>query len=340
MMSKKFIFILSIFLIFISLVGVYAVEYQHTMSDFNQIVENESPDDLTGCCSVAFQLNGTDSLFAFRRDAGYSADIYIEKINWHGKEAIKQYKTDGNYFCQVIITDDGWVIGYGGVDDGIDNQRVENITAQMVVNNTTISEGGLKQIHEIKSLYGLGHTLIKAPDGKYGVATAESTFTGQLAPGDYISVPNKEAYIRKGNLSLNTSDKVKVMNELARSDGFGLTRRDITTFAFHSVDNSSFSGNVTDIYLSNDDGSLYGMQTGMLYDNVIYNNTTIAGSKLPIAPNYTDVGTIQFGEDDQAATFGFFDLALMVIAVIILGIIGYIAIQYIKYLDYMRRYRR
>ena len=339
MISKKFIFILSIFLIFISVVGAYAIEYQHTMDDFNQVVENESPDDLTGCCSVVYQLNGTDSLFSFRRDAGYTADIHIEEIDWHGKQAIKQYKTDGNYFCQVIITEDGWTIGFGGMDDGVDNERIENITAEMVVNNTTISESGLKEIQQIKELYGRGHALIKAPDGSYGVATAESTFTGQLKPGDYISVPNKDAYVRKGNFSLNTTDKVKAMTDLARSDAYGLTRRDITTYYFHSVDNSTFTGNATDIFASNDDGSLYEMETGVLYDNIYFNVTQINGSSLPMAPNYMNVGVVEFGQTNES-TFGFFDLAIMFITIIILGIAGYIGIQYLKYLEYIKRYRR
>ena len=338
MLSKKFILALSIFLVFISLFGAYAAEYYYSISEVNEMMQDVNSSELTGCCSVVYQLNGTDSIISFRRDANNTADIYIEEIDWHGKNAIKQYKTDGGYFSQVIITSDGWIIGYGGIDDGKDSETVENITAKMISNDSSISEDGLVEIQNLKSKYRMGHVVIKAPNGNYGVAMADTHFRGKLAPGDYISVPNRHSYYREGNFSLSDPDKIKTMNDLARSDGFGITRRDITTFYFHSVDNSSFKGNITDIYLSNDDGSVYEiMNSTNLYDDVHFRDNVINGSSLPIAPAYIFIGSVEFTQD---APFGFFDLAIIAITAILLGTLIYFVLQYLKYMRYRNRRRR
>ena len=160
---KKSVFIFSLVILFVSIIAASASSVENT-HDIQSILENYNESDMTGCCSVVLQMDGNNSMFSFRRDAGNAADIYIEKINWHGKEAIKQYKTSAGYFCQVIITNDGWVIGYGGIDDGDDNKKIENITGSMVNDNNTISESGLEQVQAIKAAYGLGHLLIKAPN--------------------------------------------------------------------------------------------------------------------------------------------------------------------------------
>ena len=327
MNSKRFTLLLVIFLIFVSVLGAYASDAQQSIYDIDTILLNNNPEDMEGCCSVVCQLDGNNSIISFRRDASYSAEIHIEQVDWHGKQAIKQYKTDGKYFCQVIVTEDGWVMGFGGLDDGEDNEKVENITAKMVCNESKISEGGLNEIQAIKQKYGLGHAVIKSPDGKYGATTATNVFTGTLKPGDYISLPNRYSFYRSGNIGLNDSDKIKTMTELAKTDMFGLTRRDITIFDFHAVDNSSFKGNVTDVYLSNDDGAVYDMHTEALTDDVDFNGTQYNGSSLPIAPKYKYVGTFEFEEPN---TFGFFDLAVICITVILLGILVYVAMQYVQ----------
>ena len=307
MKVKRVILIISVFLIFITLVGAYASNEKQNIEEVYNILNSTNSSELTGCCSVACQLEGNNGLFSFRRDAPNNADIHIEKIDWHGKPAIKQYKTDGGYFCQVIVTNDGWVIGYGGIDDGIDNQRIENITADVVLNNN-IDNGSLEKIENIKKNYGIGHTLIKSPDGTYGVAMVGTKFTGKLNPGDYISVPNKPSYVRTGNMQLNTSDKIEEMNKLATSDMFGLTRRDVTTFSYYQVNNSTYQGNNTDIYISNDDGSMYGMNTGKLYDDVYLNDTVFKKEDIPISPKYATLGSINFTDSNVDNPSGGFDI--------------------------------
>ncbi len=307
MKIKRVIFVISVFLIFITLVGAYAVNEEQNINEVFTILNSTNSSELTGCCSVVCQLEGNNSLFSFRRDAENGADIYIEKIDWHGKPAIKQYKTDGGYFCQVIITNDGWVIGYGGIDDGVDNQQIENITADVVLNNN-IDNGSLEKIEKIKNRYGLGHTVIKSPDGTYGVAMSNTKFTGKLNPGNYISIPNRPHYVRTGDIRLDAPDKIATMTKLATSDLFGISRRDVTTFSYYQVDNHTYKGNITDIYISNDDGAMYGMDSAKLYDDVYLNNTVFKKEDIPISPKYATLGSINFTESNGDMLSGMFDL--------------------------------
>ncbi|MBE6504277.1 MAG: hypothetical protein E7Z73_00840 [Methanobrevibacter millerae] len=338
--NKKFFLILGILIIFISVIGAYASEYKPEYGDLNFLLDETNESDLTGCCSIVCQLDGNDSIMAFRRDSPSGADIYIENITWHGKDAIKQYKTDGKYFCQVIVTNDGWTVGFGGLDDGVDNEKIENITGEMIANNT-IDNATLQKIQDMKNPYGRGHALIKAPDGRYGVAMATTHFTGKLNPGDYISVPNKPSYVRTGDIQMNATDKEKTMHKLEITDAYGLVRRDITTYFFHEVKNDTFKGNVTNITLSNDDGSTFGMGTGGAADNVIFNGTTFKSGDIPIAPNYQRLGSIEFPENDDGGILGaIFNVLYYIVVIVLLIIIICLAIRIINKIRYARKRQR
>ena len=338
--NKRFFLIFGIFLILISVIGAYAADYKPEYGDLNYLLDETNESDLTGCCSIACQLDGNNSIFGFRRDARYNADIHIEEIEWHGKHAIKQYKTEGKYFCQVIITSDGWMIGYGGLDDGPDNQEIEDITGDMVSNNT-IDNASLKKIQDIKRPYGRGHVLIKAPDGHYGVAMATTHFTGKLNPGQYISVPNKYSYVRNGTFDLNSSDKDKIVHKLEITDAYGLVRRDITTYSFEQVDNGTFKGNVTNITLSNDDGSTFGMSTGGSADNVIFNNTTIKAGDIPIAPKYMHIGSVQYPDENNVSILGIISgIFLNAILYRLILVIAILIIRLINRIRYARKRQR
>ena len=341
---KKKVLIFSFILLFVSIIGVSANATTHDTHDIQSILEEYDDSELTGCCSVALQLEGNNSMFAFRRDAGNAAEIFIEKVDdWHGKQAVKQYKTDAGYFCQVIITNDGWVIGYGGIDDGVDNERIENITGSMMTNNTTAFENGLAQVQSIKAAYGLGHLVMKAPNGTYGIATATGHQTGKLGPGEYISLPNKIGFMRTGNIALNTSDKVAAMANLAISDGFGLTRRDVTTFNFQCVNETT---NVTDAYISNDDGSMWGMSTGGLSDNVNFTGKYFKAEDIPIAPKYTHMGNVTFTKDTSAGPANIgnasfvdyqFSMLNLKIIIVVIGFIAFISYHIVRALRYSKR---
>lgn len=338
MISKRIILVLSCFLILISVLGVCAMDNQHEIHDIQQVLNETNASDLTGCCSVAMQLDGNDSIFSFRRDANLTADIYIEEIDWHGIQAIKQYKTTGDYFCQVIITSDGWTIGFGGIDDGPDNEKMEEIASKMITDDNSISEDGLKQIQELKAPYKMGHFLIKAPNGNYGVAFADNHFTGKLQPGDYIVIPNREKYMDNGSMPVNTTDKVTAMIQLAQSDIFGLTRRDITTYHFHNYENSTHKVNVTDAYLSNDDGSTHGMSTGNLVDNVYFNNTLFKAEEIPIAPNYTSMGSMVLKESTGSVSSSM-TIMVLAAAVAFIAILFFVVYKIVRSVRTRRRRR-
>ena len=116
--------------------GVYSAQYHQNTNELSSIVESANGEDVFGCCSIVLQLEGNDSILSFRRDSNYTADIKVEKINWHGIPAIKQYKEEQGYFTHAIITNDGWMIGMGGIDDGEDSKKCEDIASDGVEGNT------------------------------------------------------------------------------------------------------------------------------------------------------------------------------------------------------------
>lgn len=332
MFSKRIIFLLGALLVLISVLGVCAAEYQQDNADIQYVLENLTDDELTGCCSVALQLDGNNSIFSFRRDANLTADVFIEQIDWHGMQAIKQYKTNGGYFCQVIITENGWVIGYGGIDDGPDNERIEQITSEMITDDFSISDEGLAQIQAIKEPYKKGHVLIKAPNGNYGIATDKGHFTGHLEPGEYVSMPNSYQFFRSGTVPLNTSDKIGVMNGLAISDAFGLSRRDVTTFYYQNVDNDTFKGSVVDAYLSNDDGSYFGMSTAGYVDNVYFNGTLFKAEDIPMAPDYEPMGSLVLEESPVVSHLTW--LLSIIAFVVFVGALFYVILHFVRQYKY------
>ena len=334
---KKIIFIVFVFLLLSSSIGVYAQPNHQNIDEVRYILNNTDESDLTGCCSVMMQLDGNNSIMSFRRDANLTADIYIEQIDWDGIQAIKQYKTTGDYFCQVIITQDGWMIGFGGIDDGPDNEKIEKIARGMISDDNSISESDLITVHNIKKDYQLGHLVIKAPNGNYGVATATNYYTGKLDPHDYIVMPNRYKYSSSGEMPNDTSDKVTFMNELAISDVFGLSRRDVTTFDFHAVDNETVKGNVTDIYLSNDDGSLFGMDTTDYVDNVYFNGTLFKAEEIPIAPQHQYIGHMDFLQENTNSNNLFVSIFLILIPIVI-GLLTYVI--YLCVRSIRRKFRR
>ncbi len=326
MKFNRKIFVLSIFIIFILMCGAYYAHNNQNNTTMH-VISNET--DGFGCCSVVMQLDGNNSILSYRRDANLTADIFIEKINWHGIPAIKQYKTENGYFNHVIVTNNGWIIGLGGIDDGIDNKLCENITAGMISDNNSISKEGLKQIQKIKKPYKKGHVVIKAPNGNYGFANVDKLKTGTLKPGQYISIPNVYSFSRGGNISLDVPDKIEAMNDLARTDGYGINRRAIVTYEFNVTD----SGNNTEIYVSNDDGSYFDTSYIDCIDDIYFNNTTIRGKDMPIAPNYKKIGTVTFPAEHTP--FDNYILLIFIVGfVVFVGILFFCVLRLVRYIKY------
>ena len=299
----------------IALISVIGASYAYT----HQINSNQT--DEFGCCSIVLQEDGTDSNMTFRRDSNVDADIRIENIDWHGLPAIKQYKTDGKYFSHVIITKDGWMIGFGGIDDGVDSEKCENISFEMINDNCTISKEKLEEIQKIKQPYGRGHFIIKAPNGNYGFATVDKVKTGQLEPGHYISLPNNYSLSRAGELSLSSDDKIKDMVELAQSDKYGVDRRDIITYDYHSGDDA-----YADIYVSNEDGSLLGVNYTACVDDIYINDKQIKAEDIPIAPSYKQVDTLKFSADSSPLS----GIVPIIICVVIIVAVSFAAFKLVR----------
>ena len=326
---NKKILLLIILISFISICGVYSLQYHQNTDNTPVNYSNLNETNGFGCCSIVWQLENNDTIMSYRRDSNVSADVFINETDWHGKQVIKQYKTDHGYFNHVIITNDGWVIGLGGIDDGHDSEICENITSQMISDDYNISESSLKKIQNIKKPYGRGHVVIKAPNGNYGFATPNKLKTGKLEPGQYISIPNDYLLSRGGNLSLKIDDKIKAMTELSQSDLYGIDRREIVTYDIHIGNNT----NTTDIYIANEDGSHVGANYTKCIDNICFNNTIIKGKDIPIAPNYKKIGTISFdGTKSEADNFTvLLFMGGFVVFVIFLFIIVFRLVRFIKF---------
>ena len=325
-LNKK-IFALIIVFMFLSIAGAYSIANNQN-SDLTPIISNET--DSFGCCSIVLQLENNETLMSYRRDSNYDADVFIEKVDWHGIPSIKQYKTENKYFNHVIVTNDGWVIGLGGIDDGIDSEICENITAKMISNDYSINEDYLTQIQEIKKPYGRGHVVIKAPNGNYGFATPTMMKTGKLSPGEYISIPNDYELSRRGNIPLDTNDKIKAMFNLSQSDLYGEDRREIIAYDIHLGNES----NTTDIYVANEDGSLIGENYTGCIDNIVFNNTTIKAEDIPIAPDYKNIGSISFEEDKVELTdlevyllIGGFLIFILLLFIVLVELIRFVRVR-------------
>lgn len=326
---KKSYLILVIFLIFISSFGLYSA-FNNQNIDAIQVVQNPNNEtDMVGCCSIIYQMDGNDTIMSYRRDSDLDADVHIEKVEWHGMQAIKQYKTDNNYFCHVIITSDGWVIGLGGTDDGVDNQIAENITADMINDDYTISQEALAKIQKIKEPYGRGHVVIKAPNGNYGFANVDKLKTGKLEPGQYISIPNDYSYSRAGEIPLNVSDKVQSIVELSQQDKYGVDRREIITYDVNIDSNN----NTTDIYVSNEDGSYLGINYTGFIDDVYFNNTLTAASDIPIAPSYKQIGSVSFYQDTSNFS-KLITLVIIVLFVVFVAILYFLVSRFVRFIKF------
>lgn len=326
---KNRFLILTIIVIFLSVLGLSFASNYENMADGIVIVNDTADDSLFGCCSIVFQMDGKDTLMSYRRDSNETADVHIEKVVWHGIPAIKQYKTDGGYFNHVIVTDDGWVIGLGGINDGSSNEKCENITADMINDDYKISKSSLEKIQEILKPYGRGHAVIKAPNGNYGFACVDMLKTGKLEPGHYISIPNNYSLSRSGELSIYNGDKIEIMNDLSQSDKYGLDRREIITYEFRA--DKLF--NKTNIYVANEDGSKLGVDYTGCIDDVYFNNTLFKAKDIPIAPDYQKMGEITFINEDSNL-YKLIMLVTIIVFVFFVAILYFIVLKLVRFIRY------
>ena len=253
-----------------------------TTDNTNKNTKNEEYlDDMnnTGdCCTTIIQVSENEAAISFRRDStGSVSNIYVT----NNSSIIKQYKTSGSYFFHVLVSKDGWMVGTGGADNANVNRLIESRALSMI-NSKTITTSDLNYIANLHRQIGIGHFVIKAPDGRYGTEVYRNgpmINTGVLKNGEYIVCPNSKTYYHKGNYVTytRTSDPVNASRLLALKDPYGLNRRNIMTYHFKRNETTS---NI-DFYAGNDNGAYVGRSTAYQRDNIVTNKKTVYSTQLP-----------------------------------------------------------
>ena len=236
-----------------------------------------------GCSSAIIQIDEKNSAISFRRDSDDSINVNII----YQKNGILQFKNDPDYFWHVIVNNNGWIVGNGGVDTPYSAEQLEAYAKIMIEKNDIIDEL-LDNAYKIKSMLRLGHYFIKAPDGTYGLLIhiidekKVKLEKGKLKSGEYIISPNNYKFYQKGNISdLNINDKnnTYISRYLTAIDEYSNARTNDFTYNYITTDNLKY----VDIFTANDDGSMAKKDNNSyLYNDICFNNKYILGEKVPI----------------------------------------------------------
>ena len=261
-------------------------------SKLNQTYENNTrstPKDTinaTGCCSVLVHVGPGHDVMSYRRDSVNSANIIIDKINFNGQNAIKEYKIQGGYFSHTIITENGWIIGIGGKDDPDTTNRLE-ILGSDIISKGHIERGDMEKANAIIEKNGWGHFIIKSPDANVGLTSCDYRVSlsiiklFKMKDGDYVKVPNNPRYYGHGKFNRFSKDPDNAAIKIIGNDIYGQSRRDVITYDCNSKK--------VHIWASFDGGALlWGSRTSP--DNIQYLGTKINGNELPVIPNKKFLG--------------------------------------------------
>lgn len=268
-------------------------------NDSKQVKMKVKPAFGEGCCSFYVQINNKESVSGFRRDSAVPVDIYIKSVDWHGRTAIKQYKTAYSYFFHSITTSDGWMISNGGLESAAQSKTIENLAGDMVESNK-IKKSNLNKIQKIKKKLNHGHFSIKAPDGRFAVVWKNKIITGKLKPGQYFCSPNTVKDYRYGTYKKFDKNPVRAAVKIGATDDYGVNRRNIAVFHWKSQNSKSFkTSSLVGIHASNDGGKLVGRSTAYLKDHIYFKDTFFNKTSLPIAPKSKFLGNHKFGNIDR-----------------------------------------
>jgi len=260
------------------------------MSTSNENIKAVDDELTSGCCSVVLQGKNNTFGYAYRRDSTYPADLYITNTKLYGKEAIKEYKLVNGYFFHTVVLKDGWFIGTGGADIPYLNRNLEDLGGKIASkgvitnNDMTIAQKSLRGL-------GIGHFIVKSPNGTVGVAIYNGGYTKttvfKMGEGEYVSVPNSPSYYRKGIYTVNKSNLVDAAIYIAGTDRWGVNRRNIIVY---DVKNINKTTNVK-IWASNDNGKYVGRSTNRA-DNILYKGIITKATSIPIIPNKKYIGEV------------------------------------------------
>ncbi len=240
---------------------------------------NDTSND-TGCCSVLIHVGPGHDVLSYRRDSANSADILIDRIDFGGQNAIKEYKVQGGYFTHTIITENGWIIGIGGKDDSNTTKRLEQL-ASCIISKDHIEKGDINMANTIIEKNGWGHFLIKSPDDNVGITSCDYRVHKSMVKlfkmkdGDYIKVPNNPRYYGKGKFSRFSKDPDNAAIRIIGNDIYGQSRKDVITY--------DYDYKKVSIWASFDGGAFLGGPHGNP-DNIQYIGNEIDGNDLPVIP--------------------------------------------------------
>ena len=258
---------------------------------------NSSTDE--DCCSFYVQVSKYESVGGFRRDNTGSALIQVNTEKWYGRTAVKHFKYSGDYFCHLIATSDGWMMGNGGLDGGSSIRDMERLAADMIKSNKIKMEN-LRKIQRYKIWANFGHFSIKAPDGRFAVIWQGSIITGKLKPGEYLCNPNFQSYHRRGTYAQFGTNPAKVAIKVGATDHYGIYRRQIVVFHWKAATSKNFetTSRIT-VHAANDNGRYVGVSSASYVDSIKFVNNHIPGYKLPKCPNSMRLGSFYFGNIDK-----------------------------------------
>lgn len=242
-----------------------------------------------GCCSVLIHVKKGFDVFSYRRDSTYAANLYIKKIKWYGKEAIKEYKKTNGYFFHTIVTKNGWIISTGGPDIVWINKKLESLAGKITLKGH-ITKTNVKSAYNLLRKAGMGHFLIKDPSGNVGLAIYNSGRAKiklfKMKNGEYVSVPNSPRYYRQGFIK-SKSNPVNSAICLAGTDRWGVNRRNVITYDLQNIDNYT----KVKVWASFDGGKLIKRNRGRP-DNIIFRGHKIYAKSLPRIPSKKYIGTV------------------------------------------------
>ena len=276
-------------------VSILSIGHVYEVNGTELNVKNSSGNN-TGCCSVIVHVKQGHDIVSYRRDAGYAANIIIERIDFNGQNAIIQYKIKNGYFSHVIITENGWIISIGGHDGPITNKLLEKLGSN-IISRGTIENKDLNEANLIIKRNGGGHFLIKSPNDNVGVTIYDSRFSAsqtelfKMNDGDYVKVPNTPIYYGHGSFSKFGVNPVDTAIQIIGKDPYGVDRRDVTTYELINDNNST----KVNIWASFDGGTLIKSTKGEP-DNIMFmnNNSSIVNKlkadEIPRIPNKTFLG--------------------------------------------------
>ena len=250
-----------------------------------------------GCSSIFVQVNKTEAVVAFRRDATNAKNLHIVKYKLNGIPAVKQYKTN-SYFFHVICAANGWMAGNGGWDNPTINHKIEKLTGKMFKSGK-INKSYLRTIQGYERQLRIGHYTIKAPNGKYAIVWGSGIKTGKLKPGEYINIPNARSMFRHGNYTQYGKNPAKAAIKIAATDRFGVNRRDATSFHWKATTAKGKTKAIVKVRAANDNGRLAGRSTGHLKDNIYFKGKFISKNSLPKTPSSKLLGNYSLGNIDN-----------------------------------------